>query len=199
MTDLKMNSTDSSVPLDQIAQPWLKRRSEGRKAYEAFKIYFGLGEERSLEAVAKFLKKHKSQIGTWSTDHQWVERADAYLDWRTQIEQQEIERVAKQKAKRWAQVREQRREEKLRFSDGLLETCKVMAKTPLFEQVAERYEDGRAKTVFKPAKWVQRDRIKFGQAAFALGEEAIREATTSTETKVVDEYVSTPYIGEREK
>jgi hypothetical protein len=49
MTDLKMNSTDSSVPLDQIAQPWLKRRSEGRKAYEAFKIYFGLGEERSLE------------------------------------------------------------------------------------------------------------------------------------------------------
>ena len=58
-----MNSTDSSVPLDQIAQPWLKRRSEGRKAYAAFKIYFGLGEERSLEAVAKFLKKHKSQIG----------------------------------------------------------------------------------------------------------------------------------------
>ena len=85
MTDLKMNSTDSSVPLDQIAQPWLKRRSEGRKAYEAFKIYLGLGEERSLEAVAKFLKKHKSQIATWSTDHQWVERADAYLDWCTQI------------------------------------------------------------------------------------------------------------------
>ena len=55
MTDLKMNSTDSSVPLDQIAQPWLKRRSEGRKAYAAFKIYFGLREERSLEAVAKIL------------------------------------------------------------------------------------------------------------------------------------------------
>ena len=85
MTNFKINSTDSSVPPEQIAQPWLKRRSEGRKAYAAFKIYFGLREERSLEAVANILKKHKSQIGTWSTDHQWVERADAYLDWCTQI------------------------------------------------------------------------------------------------------------------
>jgi|HubBroStandDraft_2_1064218.scaffolds.fasta_scaffold10623_2 hypothetical protein len=199
MTDLKTNSTDSRVPLDQIAQPWLKRRSEGYKAYAAFKLYFGLREERSLEAVAKILKKHKSQIGAWSTDHQWVERADAYLDWCTQVEQKENERLAKQTAKRLAQFREQRREEKLRFSDGLLETSRLMAKVPLFEQVAERYEDGRVKTIVKPAKWVQRDRIKFGQAAFAMGDEVLLEATTSTETKVVDDYVPTPYIGERDK
>lgn len=178
---------------DQTGKPWLRRPDEPCKAYAAFKLYYEMREQRSLDAVAKNLKKGKSQLGTWSRDHQWVARADAYLDWLAEIEQEVEERLARQDAEMWVRRKRERRERKWATSEKWLEISDRTDKFPPVEQkqVAEKYEDGRPHitNVLKPLK---RDSIRYGQAGFALGDEVIREATASSEMKQSDTFEDVP-------
>lgn len=61
--------------------PWERREGEGTKPYEAFKVYLELGEDRSLEKVRIKLGKSQRLIERWSSQHDWVKRAQVYDDW----------------------------------------------------------------------------------------------------------------------
>jgi hypothetical protein len=62
-------------------QPWEKRPSETPKAFEAFGVYRDLGSGRSLIGAAKVLNKGRTIVGTWSQQHDWVQRAEEYDLW----------------------------------------------------------------------------------------------------------------------
>ena len=166
---------------------------ETSKAYAAFKVYYEMREQRSLEAVAKTQKKHKSQVGAWSAKYNWVPRADAYLDYLAEIEHEAEERLAREDAEMWIRRKRERRQRKWDTSEKWLEISDRTDRLPPVEhkQISEKYEDGRPHitTVLKPLK---RDSIRYGQAGFALGEEVIREATASLEIKQADTFEDVP-------
>src|ERR1017187_262000 len=181
----KQSAGSSAPPADQIRKPWFRLPGEGRKAYAAFKRYYEMGPQRTIDAVAKTLSRERSQIGDWSGLYPWVERADAYLDWVATIEQEEVERLARQDTAKWKQRERAVAEKKWAFSSKWLETSELIEKIPVLERtiVTEAYEDGRPRIthILKPLK---RGPIRYAQAGFALGAEAIREAVAQASSEI---------------
>ena len=52
--------------------------NESAQAYEAACTYFGMGAERSQEAVSQKLAKSRQLLSRWSAQHGWTERAREY-------------------------------------------------------------------------------------------------------------------------
>jgi hypothetical protein len=63
---------------------WERRPGESRQAYRSFEAYLGLGQDRSLRAVAKRVGCHVSLIKRWSSKHDWRVRAAAWDQSQTQ-------------------------------------------------------------------------------------------------------------------
>lgn len=61
-----------------MAQEWEQQKGESTPAFEAFRIYRDLGEERSLVKVAQKCNKSNSLIARWSGKNRWVDRVTAY-------------------------------------------------------------------------------------------------------------------------
>lgn len=59
---------------------WDRRDGESVKAYRAFIAYRDLGAERSLSKVAQQLSKSETIIKRWSSQFDWVARAQAWDD-----------------------------------------------------------------------------------------------------------------------
>ena len=71
-------------------KPWERQKGESEKAFEAFKIYRDMGEERTITAVGKRLVKSRNLIDRWKERWRWKERARSYDN--------ELEKQAKAKA-----------------------------------------------------------------------------------------------------
>lgn len=81
------------------AKPWDRRPDESGKAFEAFSVYIQLGTTRTLDAVAKQLKKSATIMGRWSSAYSWVSRAADYDSWvdleaRKKLDREAIKRKA---------------------------------------------------------------------------------------------------------
>ena len=63
---------------------WERRPGESRQAHRALEAYLGLGQSRSLRAVAKRVGCHLSLIKRWSSKHDWRLRACAWDQSQTQ-------------------------------------------------------------------------------------------------------------------
>ena len=73
--------------------------NESRQAFQAFRTYLELDEDRSTAAVARKLGKTKALIDRWCSPargHNWVERARAYDEW---IEHREREAMIRERLK----------------------------------------------------------------------------------------------------
>lgn len=100
MSDLAVQP--SSVPAaNSFIDEWERQPNESAKAFKAFTIYRGMGDERGVLAVrdrAGGPYSHKTLLG-WAEKHHWVNRALAYdrmLDRRRQRAQiEEIEAMAR--------------------------------------------------------------------------------------------------------
>lgn len=57
---------------------WERQPNESEKAYEAFKIYLNLGDNRTAQAVADELQKSYTLIRRWKDKYSWKDRAIAY-------------------------------------------------------------------------------------------------------------------------
>lgn len=64
---------DGSLP---PAPPWFFKCDPGEtpRAFGAFKVFFELGHDRSLPAVADQLGEHLSAVKKWSGRHRWFQR-----------------------------------------------------------------------------------------------------------------------------
>lgn len=57
---------------------WEKQEDETSKSFEAFVIYRNMGPGRAIEKVVKKLGKSKALLERWSSQNDWVKRAQAY-------------------------------------------------------------------------------------------------------------------------
>lgn len=57
---------------------WYRKKDESEQAYEAFKVYYKMGTERSCVKVARILGKSDTLITGWCSRWNWVERSRAY-------------------------------------------------------------------------------------------------------------------------
>lgn len=60
------------------AKIWERQLNESEKAYEAFKIYLNLGDNRTAQAVADKLHKSYTLIRRWKKSYDWESRVIAY-------------------------------------------------------------------------------------------------------------------------
>src|SRR4051794_36957740 len=74
---------------------------EGNRPYEAFLAYRDMGPSRSIDKVARELKKSHTLIGRWSGEYCWVERARAHDDHCERVRQAAIERAIRLRATLW--------------------------------------------------------------------------------------------------
>ncbi len=100
--------------------PWERREGEGTKAFEAFKIYLSLGEERSADKVGKQLGKSNKLMERWSARHDWVKRAHAYDDW---LSDNEFRQNKKEREK----MREKQIKIAMRFQDVAMDRLAKMS------------------------------------------------------------------------
>lgn len=52
----------------------MKEKVENELQIKAFELYYELGNDRSLKAVAKHFGKNERTVANWSRDFKWVER-----------------------------------------------------------------------------------------------------------------------------
>lgn len=60
---------------------WERLPSDTDKSFEAFCIYRDMGSGRTLRKLAQELDKTLTQIGDWSSKHNWIERVSTYDDY----------------------------------------------------------------------------------------------------------------------
>jgi hypothetical protein len=84
---------------------------ESAKAYAAFSVYLGMGEERSLAAVGQKLGKSVGLIERWSRKFEWGNRVQAHAAHLVAVERQAKEVLARSKAAEWLTRQEKLREE----------------------------------------------------------------------------------------
>nr|BDD48118.1 hypothetical protein 34 [Balneolaceae bacterium] len=73
--------TDVALHNDSDLRPWEQLPGETNKAYDRFVAYLEMGPDRSLDKVRqKYTKNtsYKRYLAKWSSEHNWVKRAEAY-------------------------------------------------------------------------------------------------------------------------
>jgi hypothetical protein len=58
--------------------PYERQDGESKQAFEGFVVYRSLGLTRNLRDVGRKIGKNHSLIKRWSSQHNWVERAQAF-------------------------------------------------------------------------------------------------------------------------
>ena len=144
---------------------WDRQPGESAPAYEAARLYFDLGAQRSLEQVRQKLGKSKDLMERWSARWAWVDRAAA---WDAMLRSRELaarEASLAAEAERWAARRAAEAEREWAFAEQLMERARAMLAFPL--QTREIAEDGKT-IVVKPARWAIRDAAGMADTAAKL-------------------------------
>lgn len=85
-------------------RPWERRKGETARAFEGFQAYRDMGSERGLRKVAEKIGTHQRSVERWSSQHDWVARAEAWdrhLDRKKREKMvEEVEKMAERHAKR---------------------------------------------------------------------------------------------------
>jgi hypothetical protein len=82
---------------------------ESNKAFAAFRVYLGMGPERSLAIVAGKMGRSKVMMEKWSRKYDWSGRVAAHAGHIAQVEREAIEGLAKERAIEWHRVHEGQR------------------------------------------------------------------------------------------
>lgn len=147
---------------------WHKRPSEPKTAYTAFLIFLSL--EPTHRTVANAYRNlmgieepsspgHMGQKAwrRWALHFAWNERATDYERWKKEEQILAAELEAAAESARWAEVRNEHRNEAFEVGKMLIEKAKAMLKFPLaeVEKVITVYEDGKPRevSIVKPGKW----------------------------------------------
>lgn len=120
MEDVKTVTEADAPPISFGRLP-----GETDKAFAAFRKYMKLGPDRSIRKLGRKCGKWRATFEKWSSKYQWQERAAAFDDHLTQIQQTEIEEHQRKDARKWADRLEQHRETRFRIGTLLLKRAEA--------------------------------------------------------------------------
>ena len=163
-----------------LPEAFERREGETSQAFEAARVYFDLGTNRSLAAAGRKLAKSIPLLKRWSAQWNWVERARAWDDIRVRELDAEVKKAMAAAALRVAaewETRENVYRERLYQSHirGLNKFDQMLA-FPLATVTTETEEgpNGPVKrTTVRPAKWTFDTAHRLARAMFDLGRRAI--------------------------
>ena len=94
--------------MKQESPKWEKVKNEQNKAYHLFCIYRDLGPFRSIDKVVQKLDEDgtpltRTQVGNYSSKWRWVERAEAYDDYRDEMQREANEEAVVEMNRRQAE------------------------------------------------------------------------------------------------
>jgi hypothetical protein len=139
--------------------------SESAKAFAAFSVYLSLGEERSLDCVARKIGKSKTLMERWSTRHGWVSRADAHDRNLVTVQAEAQTALLRHKAVEWGKRQQDLREEEWTIHEECIRAGR--------EALTRFYDRGRGATLGDVARILE--------LASKLGRLASGLATDKTE------------------
>ncbi|WP_405999441.1 hypothetical protein [Streptomyces sp. NBC_00829] len=86
------------------AEAWERQPGESAAAWMAFACYRDLGLSRSISKVAGTLGKARTLVERWSTNHQWVIRAEAWEREQDRLWRAERQQASREVARRHARL-----------------------------------------------------------------------------------------------
>jgi hypothetical protein len=121
----------------ECEQPWEQQPGEAARAYEAARLFFELGPQRSVKTVALKLGKPVRTMHHYARRYRWNERAQAYDRHFYQIRQEQQEKVVAQRAEeewqRWSQRMYEGREHEWEVSRKLLARAREVLEASIEE------------------------------------------------------------------
>lgn len=133
-----------------------RQEGETPKAWEAFKVYRDLGSTRSLAKCAELYygaRKNLAQLAKWSAKNAWVERVQAYEDYKEMERREAIERYDRTRYQSEAEKDGEIQNRLRGVKEKLLGRLETMAEWPLEKRSIERGENGEEITNIYPARW----------------------------------------------
>lgn len=160
-----MASPPKLTVIDPRKRPWHRQPGESDKSFKAFGYYRDLGVDRTIPLAFNAYTgrdeapRKNSQIPNyfiaWSRQHNWDERASAYLDHLANLELQKREEVVTSvRSKIWVQRREGLREEKYQLGIMMFGNAREILEYPTKETITQ--EDGKT-FITKPTKWMDKN------------------------------------------
>ncbi|HWI58032.1 MAG TPA: hypothetical protein VNZ22_12460 [Bacillota bacterium] len=145
-----------------------QQERESTRAFAAFQVYLSLGPERSLSATAARVGKSQRQIEHWSSEHEWVARAQAHTAHLAAVEREAAEAALRVQGVDWAKRQRELREEEWELHEACIRAAK--------QGLKEFYERDRDKAPIKLGEIA-----KLVELASKLGRLATGLATEKTE------------------
>jgi hypothetical protein len=147
---MSIDGSDARTPWERLL-PIDGKGGESAVAFSAFRLYSEMpADERSLRLAAEKLGKRLSLLERWSSKHRWKSRSEARDDHLARIEDQEAARLRRENAAKWANRREQQRDQDYEDAQATRRKMRQIIDSPLFKQTVQN--DG--KTInFQPAVW----------------------------------------------
>ena len=87
-----------------------RKPGETEKAFAAFRIYLGLGAQRSVRVVSQHLGKSPCTIEKWATKWGWSRRVAEHGAHLAKLEREATSELARDKAALWVQRQEEQRD-----------------------------------------------------------------------------------------
>lgn len=85
-------------------EAWERQPGESAAAWEAYACYRDLGLSRSISKVADTLRKARTLVERWSTNHQWVIRVEAFDREQDRLWRAERQQASREVARRHARL-----------------------------------------------------------------------------------------------
>jgi hypothetical protein len=155
-----------------------RKPGESSRQFAAFKVYLGLGPDRTLAATRTKVKGSRRSIEKWSKKFGWVDRVRAFEAHMAELERLAIERVAQEKAVEWWKLHEPTRRKAWLEAEQAID---------LVREARERWqESGRIPGFEGMARMLE---LSFKLKQFAAGMPSeIKEVNTTVTGKVSVEW-----------
>lgn len=173
-------------------KPWHRRKDETDRAFEAFRVFFELGEARSvMDAYRLYSGIEKAKIpsggfSAWATTYEWAARARAYDLWQNEKEDVATVKAMEKAAMTTADLREDVNRRALTARDKLYEKAYAILSLPLTKQTIQREEKNKDGVVVKqeitiePINFRLRDAVPMLALADRFGRLATGQETSRT-------------------
>lgn len=166
-----------------MAAPHARRKGESAREFEAARVYFELGSERSLAKTAEKIGKSIPLLKKWSTKQDWAGRARRFDRVKDSGRRAELAKLNAADAQEQAEIDKKRRRRAGLLADRILDQVEGCFKFPLAEVTHDGADcmtpEGKMVkqiTIVKPVRWTLWGATRMVREALIIGDLTQRTA-----------------------
>ncbi len=142
MAEYQVSRGDNIVAI-RNTQEWSQRSNESAPAYEAFRVYLNVQDEKAggIRETARRLGKSPTMVTRWSSRNDWVNRARAWTNHQVILEENEMRKAMREESKTFAKRRVEAREIGFELGKMCIERAKNLLRLPVFDKVVKETKE----------------------------------------------------------